>query len=219
MEQQASDQIDALRVYEFHNTRDPSNPRVVIYGYISPTLDKREKSDILDLRNLYDSPISHLFKLPASEPIISLYDINDARGFRDLFAKSTIPEIQRVDLRLTQVKRVQLGNCAKQRTAYAYISYTPRHAQPETLAVASARLASRKVKVRYGLRRERAPYQLEQLTIDNGSRLHITMKCALCGYQRRITLTHRNSGRKTPNCSKCKKQILYVAKIKRVQNN
>lgn len=202
-----------VRVYEWHNTRDPSNPRVDIYGYFSPTLDRWTRPDYRI------NPISALYRISSADQLSALYEIRDARGFRELFADPRLPEIQRVDLSLSKAERVLFGNCARQRSAYAYVSYSPRDRTPETLATASARLASRKVKVRYGLRRERAPYRLEELAVDDGSVLYVTMRCSLCGATRRIKITARNQGRETPMCGKCHGQVMFVAKIRKVQNH
>ena len=209
MSQQPSGQI--IRVSS-RNTR--ARIKADLLGYCSPALVKWEKPN-------YDiDPITALLRFSPHGANRDTYEHLSFRGFRKLYrGRGRLPEIQRVDLSLSRAQRVLFGNCAKQRSAFAYASYTPRHARPETLTESSARLASRKVKVRYGLRRERAPHRLEELAVDHGSVLYVTMRCALCGSTRRIKITARNQGRETPMCSKCGKQIMFVAKIKRVSNH
>jgi len=68
-------------------------------------------------------------------------------------------------------------------------------------------------KTRQGIEYERATPTLNKLSIEKG-KFYITFRCAICGFQKRITLGKKNKGRNNLICSKCKTET-FIQSIKR----
>jgi len=145
--------------------------------------------------------------------IITAHEINDQRGFRELYEKHELPEFQHLDLTKSYegyiVEEIGLGDCYEQRKTYPYM-------------YKMGGMQGRKLMTRIITQRERLPYRVENLKTKNNRKLYVTLRCAICGTQKRITVTPRNEGRETPTCkhlnthrAESKAQPFFIKSVKR----
>ena len=169
-------------------------------------------------------------------PLFSVYKIDETRNaIKSLFNENTPPEIQILNLKglitidkdelpdnyLTtdkeiikisdstyRFKRLSIAETVgfnqnalkKNRSAYPYQS-KKFYNQPTTF------------KVRYGTKTDQPIPRMKNLKVDK-SELYVTVKCAICGYQRRVKVTKRNSGRDTIPCFICN-SAMFIKKVVR----